>query len=90
MATLYRVDGTTLEVTPPAGRRKFKLSEVQEIIGGYVQAVQLPKVKGVPTRTVLCDEDGIGKRLPINVNFHQTCVPWGLCGDVLVVGRGEF
>lgn len=89
MATIYRVDGTVLQVQPAKGR-KFTLSEVQAILGGYVEAVPLPKVKGQKAQTVLCDEEGQIKGLPWNLNFHKLVQPWALAGDVMVVQRGEF
>ena len=89
MATLYRVDGTILEVKPVSGR-KFPLSDVQEIIGGYVQVIPFKVRKGGKTMYALCDEDGVYKDLPFNLNFHQNCAPGALVGDVLVVSRGEF
>lgn len=87
MATLYRVDGTVLQVKPAEGR-KFPLEDVQAIIGGYVQSIPF-KVKG-KSLSALCDEEGQQKGLPFNQTFHQKCQPWALVGDVLVVERGEF
>ena len=86
MATLYRTDGTILNVAP-VGKR-FTLDEVLAILGGYAEAhhFQVGRKKLI----ALCNEDGWQKRLPINTTFHSECMPWALVGDVLVVSKGEF
>lgn len=87
MATLYRVDGTVLEIKPTANRKKFTLTEAQTIVGGYIQALS-----GRTRRksfTVLCDEDGQSKGLHYNHKFHED-YSWALVGDVLVMAKGEF
>jgi hypothetical protein len=40
MATIYYTDGTIKEVTPANGTN-FRLKEVQDIVGGYVEVVYL-------------------------------------------------
>lgn len=88
MATLYRVDGTVLEIKPAdPKRKKFTLTEAQTIVGGYIQTLS-----GRTRRksfTVLCDEDGQSKGLPYNHKFHED-YSWALVGDVLVMAKGEF
>jgi len=87
MATLYRVDGTVTKIKPAIDRKKFKLEEVQAILGGYIQA--FPARSGRKVTTVLCDEEGQHKCLPYNHKFHEVS-GWALLGDVLVVSKGEF
>lgn len=89
MATLYRVDGTVLEIKPAPDRKKFTLTEVQTLIGGYVQALKGKSPNGRKSVTVLCDEDGGSKGLHYNHKFHEDYA-WALVGDILVMSKGEF
>ena len=43
-------------------KEKINLEKAQEIIGGYVEVVRLPKGQG----KLLVDEEGLLKRLPLN------------------------
>ena len=43
-------------------KEKIDLEKAQEIIGGYVEVVRLPKGQG----KLLVDEEGLLKRLPLN------------------------
>jgi hypothetical protein len=92
MAKLYRVsEDKAVEIKPKNGR-KFKLAEVQALVGGYVEVVGY---MSSDKHTVLVDEEGMLKcKLP-NLNFYfnaplgcQRVLP--LVGDVLVVGANEF
>ena len=57
MARLYKTDGTNEEVSPADGKT-FKLRELQDLVGGYIELVQLgdavlivnedEKIKGLP------------------------------------------
>jgi hypothetical protein len=60
MAYWLKTDGTISEVKPASGE-SFSLEELQGMVGGYIQMVR--------THTgdwLVCDEDGISKRLPFN------------------------
>ena len=60
MATLYKADGTTQVVRPGDGKR-FKLVELQGLVGGYVERVPFPDGEHL-----WLNEDGKLLRLPIN------------------------
>jgi hypothetical protein len=52
MATIIKADGTTQEVSPANGTN-FRLKEVQAIVGGLVQVLDLPD-----NRIMLINEEG--------------------------------
>lgn len=60
MATIIKADGTTQEVTPANGRN-FRLKEVQAIVDGLVEVVDLPD-----GRIMLINEEGKLIDLPRN------------------------
>lgn len=76
-----KVDGTIIPVLPSKGTR-FTLKEVQDMVGGYVERVQLPK-----GMVVLANEEGFPMELPRNpVASQMTGVD--LLGDVVLLPRG--
>ena len=76
-----KVDGTIIPVLPSKGTR-FTLKEVQDMVGGYVERVQLPK-----GMVVLANEEGFPMGLPRNpVASQMTGVD--LLGDVVLLPRG--
>ena len=58
MGRLFTPDGEIREVKPKG--KKWELHEMQELVGGYLEAV--PHLKS----TVYCDEEGLLKGLPFN------------------------
>lgn len=60
MATLMKVGEKPKHVEPKNGN-DFKLEELWELIGGYVQIVRLRN-----NEIMIVDEDGLPKGLPIN------------------------
>jgi hypothetical protein len=87
MAKLYAVDGSITEVTPKNGK-DFKLEEMQEFVGGYIQVV--PLAKG---RCIVVDEEGRLKGYQHNAKASQ--VTYGLVigdivGNMLLLERGEI
>ena len=86
MATIYRVDGTLETVTPAAG--EFTLDEVQSIVGGYVELVQLAE------GFLLVDEDGRYKGLPLNLQATALAIlslgPLTIVGTALHTNDKEF
>lgn len=93
MAKLYRVgEDKAVEIKPKSGR-KFKLAEVQALVGGYVEVIS---AMSTDKQTVLADEEALVKfKLP-NRNFFNNGplnargLGYLLYGDVLVVGANEF
>lgn len=83
MATIYRVDGSEEEVEPKSGKT-FKLDELQAIVGGYIQIVDLPN-----KQIMVLDEEG--KLKDYRYNPRATILTRGILapndvivGDVLV------
>lgn len=76
-ALLVKADGTITETSPKNGKN-FVWQDAKEKIGGYVQYVYPDS-----ERTMIVDEDGLLKQLPINqvatTIAHQTIV-----GDVIL------
>ena len=82
MATLIHSNGTATTHTPQHGTY-WSLSELQFLVGGYIE--QVP----TPTRHLaFCDEDGLGRRLPLNLRA-STMLKAQLVGPVLVIARAE-
>lgn len=76
-----KADGTIIPVVPKKGM-KFTLEEVQKMVGGYVERVQLPG-----GNVALANEEGIPLGLPYN---EKASLEAGInpVGDVLFVPRG--
>lgn len=81
IATLWKADGTTVEVSPAGGRTTFRLSELQELVGGTIE--QVPGT-GVGEPIAYSNEEGRLRGLPFNaaasIKFSQHLV-----GDVIQV-----
>lgn len=82
MATHIKADGTEKKVNPKSGK-KFTLEELQGFVGGYVEIVNLGG------RTMLVNEDGIPKKLTVNVKASMLAGQT-ILGDVLIPGPGQF
>ncbi len=89
MARLIRADGMEAVIHPGNGK-KFSLQELQQLVGGLVEAV--------PTTTRLrmyVNEEGRLKGLPLNVKATALLPPHYLqagnfiVGDAVVVDKGE-
>lgn len=76
-----KVDGTIIPVLPKKGG-KFTLEEIQEMVGGYVERLRLPK-----NEVLLVDEEGIPKGKPLNRVISEM-VGQPIVGDAVVVPRG--
>jgi len=76
-----KADGEIIPVVPDKGLR-FTLAELQKMVGGYVERVQLPK-----GMVVLANEDGIPMGLPLNETASRM-VGMQLLGDVVILPRG--
>lgn len=90
MARLIKTDGTETEVLPKNGTT-FQLAELQELVGGHIEVVNLPD-----GRLMMIDEDGKLKGLARNdlgtfmgdlsgIAFVDTIV-----GPVVVCEASEF
>lgn len=90
MATLYKPDGITTQITPGNGKT-FTLEELQEIVRGYIQLIAM-----FNRRCAIVDEDGRMKQLPVNLSGTRAVagrtlhnVSCSLVGNVLVCEEGE-
>lgn len=90
MATLFKTDGTIINITPDNGK-KFKLQEAQELVGGLVQLVDLGH-----REMLICNEEGIILGLPHNANASKKLKEaYGgyaqeLYGDIILCKTKEF
>jgi uncharacterized protein DUF3846 len=76
-----KVDGTIVPVVPGKGA-KFRLEELQEMVGGYVERLRLPD-----GFVMIVNEDGIPMGLPPNEVASQMART-NIVGDVVVLPRG--
>lgn len=63
-ATVYEADGREFEVTPNNGT-DFTLAELQHIVGGSIEIINLPSGK-----MLVCNENG--RLIPLPVNAKAT------------------
>lgn len=76
-----KVDGTVVPVVPSKGA-KFTLKELQDMVGGYVERVRLPK-----GMVLIANEDGMPLGLPLNrAASEMTGIT--LVGDVVLLPKG--
>ena len=61
MAKIIKTDGTCLPVQPSNGT-DFSLKEMQAIVGGYIELVELND-----TNTIVLNEEGKLNGLPLNI-----------------------
>lgn len=83
MATIIKTNGEMLRVDPKNGK-DFKLQELQEIVGGYIECVYInDKIQ------MVVNEEGKITGLPLNVAASSLA---GQCivGDVLVCERKQI
>lgn len=91
MAKLYKTDGTIISVEPKNGK-DFKLAELKEFVGGYIETVGL-----VDNMFMVVNEDG--KLNGLGYNANATAVLEGyaqypsndyIVGDALVCNRNQI
>jgi hypothetical protein len=83
MATLYKTNGETIQVSPKEGST-FTLEELQGYVEGYIQLV--------PTQSgdyIVVNEEGILYNLPFNSNASSE-FQMGLVGNVLLCSPSEM
>lgn len=78
MAKLYKIGYPIREVKPKDGK-KFTLQEAQSLVGGFVELVHLNG-----DRILLCDEEGVLKRKPVNQMATLDAKRHGWRGNFLV------
>ena len=86
MAQIIKADGTIQEVQPKNGN-DFKLAEMNEIVGGYIEIINAKD-----GRIIIIDEEGKLKNKPFNeeatkLYIHGLQDP--IVGDVLVCNQEE-
>lgn len=81
VGTIIKADGTTTPVVPSKGTR-FTLTEVQEIVDGYVERLRLSRGE-----VMLVDEEGVLKEKPVNRSASEIAGRM-IVGDVLLLPRG--
>lgn len=89
MATLFKVGEKPKEIEPKNGS-DFQLEEVWDLIGGYVQVIELHA-----GRIMIVDEEGLWKNLPFNAeataHVARHCnYPHTIVGTALLCKTKEF
>ena len=88
---IIKTDGTEVPIKPENGRH-FELKEIQTHVGGYIELVRT-KDEGKDCLMV-CDEDGIAKRLPQNPKATQFYLKAGgdtpIFGNVVICGLRQI
>ncbi len=85
MAQIIKANGTEIDVEPKNGR-DFQLSELQKVVDGYIEIVNL-----TDGRLMVVNDEGKLKCLPYNqeatklVGYNDVIV-----GDVLVCSRKQI
>ena len=82
MATLYRTDGTT-EVLPPPNGVHWNLTELQTLVGGYIEVVRTTDL-----RFMILDEEGKLKHKELNIaatRLYQHGRKDPIVGDAVVI-----
>lgn len=92
MRTLYRTDGTTLDL--PAGR---SIEDHRKMIKADTLDTVCLRHMGHPLHVMLLDDNGHGKSLPVNAEatklYLANCKPGTthtIRGDVIVVPDSDF
>lgn len=87
MATVITTEGTKKDVTPKSGE-SFTLKELQEVVKGYIEAVQ------VGDNTMYVNEEGLLENLPLNkiatmeaFKYRGFYAP--IVGDVIICSMKE-
>lgn len=90
MATIYKTDGTIQTVIPIVGPH-FSLKEMQAIVGGYIEIINLSD------GYMVINEEGKIYKLPINENATALVHGYGaifsndyIVGDALVCSTEEM
>lgn len=78
MATLYNVNGSSIEVHPKNGS-DFTLEELQYYVGGYIQVVPFPD-----GTMIVLNEEGKLENLPINPGATEVWIKHYGYADVMV------
>lgn len=93
MATIYKTDDMVI-ATEPVNGNNFQLSELRNVVGGYIEVVTLRD--GL---MMIVNEEGKLQGLPVNNNattvLHNMAVNDGykndyVCGDALVCERHQI
>jgi Domain of unknown function (DUF3846) len=81
MATLYKTDGTTREVSSRNGR-KYTLEELQEYVGGPIEWLEIRAGKLIVNQE--------GKLMGLPFNLRATALSGhDIAGDALLIVQGE-
>jgi len=90
MATMVTVDGEFIDVVPSNGKF-FEVEELQEMVGGDFQAIQISK-----NEYVLVNEEGLIEDLPINkpichyISQNYKVRTFYVLGTGVIVNNKEF
>lgn len=88
---IVKTDGSKHVITPKNGK-KFELEELQEIVGGYIQAIRLSE-----SQSMIVNENGKLYNLEHNaeasVIAHSYCAIFDndfIVGDVAIINNNQY
>ena len=89
MAKIYKTNGEVIDIEPKNGK-DFKYKELNEIVGGYIELVNLPS-----DRFMVVNEEGKLMGLPINEKattiFQTELGPYDvIVGDCLICKTSQI
>lgn len=84
MAKIYKTTGEVIEVEPKNGK-DFQLSELQEIVHGYIELVNFS-----PTKYMVVNEEGHLIGLPFNRSATRLYNNELILGDVLICNKSQI
>lgn len=84
MAKIYKTTGEVIEVEPKNGK-DFKLKELQEIVQGYIELVNLSS-----TEYMVVNEEGHLIGLPLNPSATVLYKKDLIVGDVLICKKSQI
>lgn len=83
-AKIYKTTGEVIEVEPENGK-DFKLEELQEIVHGYIELVNLSS-----TQYMVVNEEGLLIGLPLNLSATILYEKGIIVGDVLICNKSQI
>ena len=84
-AFVIKANGEWLMLPPPHDGETYTSKELHAAVGGWIQVVPLPKDMRSPFvigRVFLCDEEGLLKKLPVNLTA-SLLLGQSVCGPVV-------
>lgn len=86
---IIKPNGDWSVMPKPESGDVYSLKEIQNAVGGYVHVVPMPKDMRTPftrDRMFFCDEDGLLKKLPVNL-YASLLLGQAVCGTIVGIPK---